>query len=165
MSRSTRLFTAAVILSIVAPRAPELVATEEIAEKLQVHPARVRQIVAALVKGGLLRSHRGLRGGLTLAQAPGAITLWHVADAVQDHALLSLGMARPFVDWAAESSLLHPAFVELYASHEAKMREALSNYRLDQLYEKPGSQGEGRAPRKGGARAKRSKVRGSRPRG
>jgi DNA-binding IscR family transcriptional regulator len=89
MSKSTRLLTATYILSYVAANAPEVVTTERIAEQVDEHPTRVRQIVAALVKAGLLSASRGAAGGVSLRRAASEISLRDVQEAVQDSSLLA----------------------------------------------------------------------------
>ena len=52
--------------------------TESIAEQLGVHGTYARQIVASLVRAGILRGHRGRRGGIALARPSKEISLLDV---------------------------------------------------------------------------------------
>lgn len=46
-------------------------------------PAYLAKIVGSLVRGGLLSSHRGAQGGVTLAREASAITLLEIVQSVQ----------------------------------------------------------------------------------
>ncbi len=59
----------------------------EIAAHLGASPAYLSKINTSLVKGGVLRSHRGTRGGVTLAARPEDITLLDIVEACQGKVL------------------------------------------------------------------------------
>ena len=104
MSKSTRLLTATYILSYVAANAPEVLTTEKIAAQVDEHPTRVRQIVAALVKAGILAASRGAAGGVSLKKPAPEITLYDIQRAVQDGSLLALNLFTPKSEWAARAA-------------------------------------------------------------
>lgn len=54
---------------------------QEIADAEGISADYVEQILTKLRSGGLVRSHRGARGGFSLARAPGAITMADVLAA------------------------------------------------------------------------------------
>jgi Rrf2 family transcriptional regulator, iron-sulfur cluster assembly transcription factor len=54
----------------------------EIAQATRVPESYLRKVFQLLVRGGLVGSQRGARGGFTLAREPGRITLKHVVEAV-----------------------------------------------------------------------------------
>jgi Rrf2 family protein len=151
MSRSTRLVTATYILSYVAVKAPALVTTSAIAAAVKDHPARVRQLVAVLVRKRLLSSVRGASGGVRLARDPEDITLGDICDAVEDQPLLAVSLKDPFAAWAGRCHV-HPTFTRLYAEFEWKMREDLRRHRLRDMYTPPDQPP---APTSGRARRRR----------
>lgn len=57
--------------------------TEDVARRTDVPRAYLSKIVQALAHAGLVRTQRGTRGGITLAEAPQAITLRQVIEAVE----------------------------------------------------------------------------------
>ncbi len=57
--------------------------TEQIAEKTKVPPAYLSKVLQNLTRKGLVRSHRGVRGGFSLAQSPEEITVLDVVNAVE----------------------------------------------------------------------------------
>lgn len=136
MARSTKLVTATYILSYVGVKAPALVTTRTIARAVKDHPARVRQIVAALVRKNLLMSVRGARGGVRLARDPEHITLGDICDAVEDQPLLAVSLKNPFSAFGGKCQV-HPTFTRLYAEFEWKMREDLRRHRLRDMYTLP----------------------------
>jgi FeS assembly SUF system regulator len=55
----------------------------ELATRSQLPLPMVSKILKELVRGGLLDSHRGARGGYSLARAPEAITLTEIIDVLE----------------------------------------------------------------------------------
>jgi Rrf2 family protein len=133
MSRSTRLLTATYILSYVAANAPEVLTTERIAAEVDEHPTRVRQIVAALVKAGLLAASRGAAGGVSLKKPANAITLFDIQRAVQDSSLLALNLFKPKSEWAGKSQV-HLVFENLRDELESRIQHYLEGHTLDETY-------------------------------
>jgi Rrf2 family protein len=58
------------------------VATNVIAEEQHIPPSFLAKIVSQLSIAGLLHTSRGARGGVTLARAPGEISLLEVIEAI-----------------------------------------------------------------------------------
>jgi len=133
MSKSTRLLTATYILSYVAASAPEVVTTDRIAAQVDEHPTRVRQIVAGLVKAGLLVASRGAAGGVSLKKAASEITLFDIQRAVQDGSLLALHLVEPKSEWAGKSQV-HLVFENLRDELESRIQSYLEEHTLDQTY-------------------------------
>lgn len=59
------------------------VAPGDIAERLEASASYVAKINTALVKAGILRAHRGVKGGVTLARTVESITLREIVEACQ----------------------------------------------------------------------------------
>lgn len=133
MSKSTKLVTATYILSYIAACGPQVVTTDKIAEEIDDHPTRVRQLVSALVKHGLLTATRGGRGGVQLARPADQITLRDVQEAVQDQSLLSFYVPDPVSKWAGKCKV-HTLFEDLNSELNAHIRRYLEHHRLDQTY-------------------------------
>lgn len=56
--------------------------TDDVAEATKVPRAYLSKVLQGLVRAGLVRSQRGLRGGMTLARTPAEITILAVVAAV-----------------------------------------------------------------------------------
>lgn len=54
----------------------------EIAEATQIPQSYLRKVLQLLSRGGLVASHRGARGGFSLARDARSITLQHVVEAI-----------------------------------------------------------------------------------
>lgn len=130
MSRSTKLASAAAILCHLAAEGGGPLTTDAIAEAVADHPARVRQLVAALVKAGLLSSMRGAGGGVALARPADAITLRDLHAAVEEQPVLSLGLREV----AGENARPRARLEALYDEMEAEMLGRLDGVTLKQLY-------------------------------
>jgi Rrf2 family protein len=135
MSRSTKLAGASYILSYIAAKAPDQVTTDQIARAVKDHPARVRQIVAALVKANFLTSVRGASGGVTLARPASQINLKQVFEAVEDQPILALSLRESFDGWGTKCRV-QPVISALYSDLEAQLLDRLGKVRLDQLIAK-----------------------------
>jgi Rrf2 family protein len=137
MSRSTKLASAAAILAHVAAQGAPQLTTDAIAEAVADHPARVRQLVAALVKAGLLSSMRGAGGGVALARPAEEITLRDLHAAVEEQPMLALGLREvPPVD--DPGMRLRARLGALYEEMEAEMLQRLGAVKLTALYSDPG---------------------------
>jgi Rrf2 family iron-sulfur cluster assembly transcriptional regulator len=79
-----------------AARPPEAtVRTEEVGSRTGVPPAYLSKIVQALAHAGLVRTRRGTGGGIALGEAPEAITLRRVIEAVEGPIHLNRCLVRP----------------------------------------------------------------------
>lgn len=133
MSRSTKLASAAAILVHVARQGGGQITTDAIAEAIADHPARVRQLVAALVKAGLLSAMRGAGGGVALARPAEAITLRDLHEAVEDQPMLSLALREP-APGSREAEQLRRRLDDLYGEMERTLRRRLAEVPLSALY-------------------------------
>ena len=66
-----------------ASRHGEPATTEEVARKTQVPVAYLAKILQELVRKGLVRSQRGVGGGVALAKTPEELTILEVVNAVE----------------------------------------------------------------------------------
>lgn len=66
-------------------RKPEnkAVLTSEVSEKQNIPPSFLTKIFQKLSKAGILRSHRGAKGGFFLAKKPGEITLKRIIETLE----------------------------------------------------------------------------------
>lgn len=55
----------------------------KIAEIAQIPTAYLSKLMQSLVRGGLVRSQRGLNGGFVLTRDPKDITIWDVVDVIE----------------------------------------------------------------------------------
>jgi Rrf2 family transcriptional regulator, nitric oxide-sensitive transcriptional repressor len=60
-----------------------IVPIQEISQHLDASPSYLIKVVSHLTKAGLVRSFRGIQGGVRLGAAPDAITLRQIVDACQ----------------------------------------------------------------------------------
>jgi Rrf2 family protein len=65
-----------------ADRSPAAQTTEQIAEATQVPQAYLSKVLQALNRAGVVRSQRGVGGGVKLVAAPGKLTILEVVNAV-----------------------------------------------------------------------------------
>jgi Rrf2 family nitric oxide-sensitive transcriptional repressor len=66
-----------------ASRAPSAQTTDQIASATRVPRAYLSKVLQGLARGGVVQSHRGLGGGVTLCQEPAELTILQVVNAVE----------------------------------------------------------------------------------
>ena len=73
----------------------ERAATSTIAKEQKIPPSFLAKIISQLSIAGLLHTSRGAHGGVTLARAPGDITLLAVVEAIDGPIQLNECVANP----------------------------------------------------------------------
>jgi Rrf2 family protein len=134
--KSTKFVTACYILSFVAYHGPDMISTQTIARWVNVNASRVRQIVARLVRAGLLASTRGGDGGVVIGRNPAVITLLDVFDAVAEQDMTLFSVENPFSDWK-DRCRVHSVLTSMRGELEREFRERLSRTLVTSLYAQP----------------------------
>lgn len=106
-----------------------------IAESASTHPARVRRVLAPLVRCGLVQAREGGGGGYVLARQPEAITLGEVFAAVEQGPVLPLHPRGPNRRCPIGAGIV-PALEDLEGELETAVRDALSRRTLRWLAER-----------------------------
>jgi len=117
-------------LLFIAEQGPEVISPKRIAAELGESPSYLSKVSGLLVKAGVLRAEKGVKGGVQLAKPPSQITLGEVVGACQGP--LTGGHCRADCDPAVACSF-HQAAVEL----EAAAVGVLSRWTLSKLLKKP----------------------------
>jgi Rrf2 family protein len=65
-----------------ASRDPDPLTTDAIAQATLVPKAYLSKVLQQLVRGGIVRSQRGLGGGMTLGRSPDVLTILEIVNAV-----------------------------------------------------------------------------------
>jgi Rrf2 family transcriptional regulator, nitric oxide-sensitive transcriptional repressor len=66
-----------------ADKAPEACTTDQIAEATQVPRSYLSKVLQSLGRSDIVRSQRGIGGGVTLVKTPDALTILEVVNAVE----------------------------------------------------------------------------------
>jgi Rrf2 family protein len=121
---------ALVFLAISSSESP--VSPREIAKAIEGSPTYTAKITGLLVKAGILRSHRGVAGGVTLARSPESIALLDIVQACQGLLIANycqeLGPAT-----VRQACAFHQAMLDV---HSATV-DAMSRWNLAMLAAKP----------------------------
>ena len=134
--KSTRFATACYILSFVSYHGPDMMATQTIAGWVNVNASRVRQIVARLVRAGLLASTRGGEGGVVLGRHASTISLLDIFDAVAEHEVELFAVDNPFSDWQ-DRCRVHSVLTTMQAELARDFRTRLAETQLSALHARP----------------------------
>jgi Rrf2 family protein len=108
------------------------VSPRQIAQELDASPSYLAKITRDLVKAGLLRSHRGSMGGVTLDQDPDHITLLDIVQACQG--LIVGSYCQGISDHPEPVCAFHEAMREVHD----KTIELFSRWTLTALSSRPG---------------------------
>lgn len=129
MTITTCFALAAHALVLLAHQRKAGATSEFIAASASTHPARVRRVLAPLVRAGLVLAREGGGGGYVLARRPEAITLGEVFGAVEQGRVLPLHPRGPNTRCPVGAGIV-PALEDLEKELEAAVREALSRRTL-----------------------------------
>jgi Rrf2 family protein len=91
LNRQTDYAMRAVLYLATAP----LASIREIAEAQKVPQEYLAKILQRLARAGIVATHRGVGGGITLARAPEKITMLDVIEAVEGPVALNRCFVRP----------------------------------------------------------------------
>jgi DNA-binding IscR family transcriptional regulator len=134
--KSTRFATACYILSFVSYHGPDMIATQTIAGWVNVNASRVRQIVARLVRAGLLASTRGGEGGVVLGRHASTISLLDIFDAVAEHEVELFAVDNPFSAWQ-DRCRVHSVLTTMQTELARDFRTRLAETQLSALHARP----------------------------
>lgn len=120
-----------VLLTYVAQRGPgDLATARDLAERSGLPLPTVSKVVKTLARGGLLKSHRGVHGGYSLARAPKAISVVDVIDAMEG----PVAMTACTGETRARCSLLSTCPTRgAWALMNARVKDALATMSLDDM--------------------------------
>jgi len=110
------------------PKTP--VSPRKVAEAIEESPTYLAKVANILTKAGIVRSHRGVTGGMTLALDPADINLLEVYEACQGK---FLGDFCQEVPHEFPTCAFHQAMKELHGS----VSKVLARWTLDALQKNP----------------------------
>lgn len=96
------------------------VSTAQIAESQHIPMSFLSKIVSQLAAAGLVRSMRGVRGGVALARAPDKITLRDIVEAIDGPMLMNDCTATPAACAMSGGCTVRPVWCDL--RHEIAAR-------------------------------------------
>jgi Rrf2 family protein len=104
-------------------------ATSTVAREMKIPPSFLAKIISQLSIAGLLHTSRGARGGVTLARAPGEISILDVVEAIDGPILLNECVGDPEDCPFNDECLVHPIWIEAQESLVKRLRDT----KFDQL--------------------------------
>ncbi len=102
----------------------------QLSELLHCSPSYLAKTLNMLVRAGILRSVKGVNGGVLLARSPGEITLLEVVEASQGLVTANYCQEK---DFPGDICSFHAAMKELHES----VLSVLSKWRILDLLERP----------------------------
>jgi Rrf2 family cysteine metabolism transcriptional repressor len=114
-----------------------LVTLKEIARRQQIPLSYLEHLISPLVEGGVIRSTRGVGGGVALARSPGEIRLSEVIGLLENSTALADCVDNPQVCSRSQSCATRDIWREL----KAAMDGVLNSTTLDDLMERQKGKG------------------------
>ena len=104
-----------VVVDLASQPAGAIVPRARIQERQDVPAAYLAKIVQALARGGLVRTHPGARGGVSLARPASSISLLHVIEAAEGPLALNRCVAGAGAGPRDRLCPVHPVWLRLQA--------------------------------------------------
>jgi Rrf2 family protein len=125
-------FAMAVHALVLLARSPESATSAVLATSVNTHASRLRRVLSALARAGLVEAYEGRDGGYRLARPAAEITLCDVYHAVAAEPLLrpNPATANPC---CPVSVAIRVVFADIAADAEAQFQEALAKRSLAEL--------------------------------
>ncbi len=101
----------------------------EISRKWDIPETFLRKIVAKLSRGGLVQSHRGIGGGLSLARSAEDITLLQIVEEMEGPMALNRCLVDPHVCTRSHTCVAH----NVWAEAQGILRDFLASRTLADL--------------------------------
>lgn len=120
------------MLDVAGVGAGAIALTHEVAARQGVPPPFLAKVVLALVRAGLLRSHRGAGGGITLARPADQITLLQVIEAADGPLALNSCVLWPEDCPRSQVCPVHEVWCEV----RALLAERLGGITISQLLQR-----------------------------
>jgi len=96
---------------------------DEIARNKFIPKSFLAKILQKLVKAGIVRSYRGVKGGFELAREPEKVSLLDVIEAIQGPVAMNACALDESVCSLSVSCSVHPVWVEIRKEIEQLLRE------------------------------------------
>ncbi|HEX7049950.1 MAG TPA: Rrf2 family transcriptional regulator [Longimicrobiales bacterium] len=135
MALTTSFALATHALVLLASREETGATSDFIANSASTHPARVRRVLAALGRSGIVEGREGAGGGYRLGRPAAGITLAEVFDVVVDGPVFPLHPREPNAACPVGRGITH-ALEELDREALLGLREALSRRTVAWLVER-----------------------------
>ncbi len=100
----------------------QVVRAAAIASEMAIPRVFVDKILQRLTRAKLTRSHRGAKGGYSLARAPNAITLFDVIASIQGCAAMNVCAVDERACSLSGTCPVHPIWVDLRESVDARLK-------------------------------------------
>jgi len=113
------------------------VTLKEVARRQQISLSYLEHLISPLVEGGVIRSARGVGGGVSLARSPGEIRLNEVIGLLENSTALAECVDNPGVCQRSQSCATRDIWRELKAAMDGVLRSTT----LDDLMERQKGKG------------------------
>ncbi|NWF49079.1 MAG: Rrf2 family transcriptional regulator [Ignavibacteriaceae bacterium] len=133
MSASTKLSTAVRALCFLAEHHPDPQTSADISKFSEINASKIRQILSMLVKGGIVKSSYGKKGGFMLNKEPAKLHLQEVYCAIEDRKAFYLNVSKSTAQIKPKLNSLNNYFLNFFADIQIDIEEKMKKITLEQI--------------------------------
>ncbi len=101
----------------------EVVMIEEISREMSIPRSFLAKILQRLVKAGIAKSHRGVKGGFTLARRPREVSIYDVMLAIEGPVAMNICAVDRKLCNRSPQCKIHPVWVGIRKELEKMLRK------------------------------------------
>jgi len=135
MSASTKLSNSVKALCFMARCIPEPQTSAEISRNTNINASKVRLLLSALAKGGILKTIQGPSGGFMFQKDPSDIDLQEIYCALEDRKAFHLDVTVDTLNDREETTLTNHYFMDLFSDIQVEIEEKMKKIKLSHILE------------------------------
>jgi Rrf2 family protein len=135
MSASTKLSNSVKALCFMARTWPEPQTSSAISRYTGINASKVRMLLSALAKGGLLKTIQGPSGGFLFLKNPMEIDLQEIYCALEDRKAFHLDVTADPENDKQETTLVNGYFLDLFADIQVEIEAKMKKIKLSHIIE------------------------------
>jgi len=133
MSASTKLSNSVKALCFLAKYQKEPQNSTIISEHTGINASKVRMLLSALGKAGIVKTIQGSSGGFVLEKDPGEIDLQEIYCALEDRKAFHLDVTTNPDNAVEETSKINGYFQGLFADIQVEIEDKMKKIKLDHI--------------------------------
>ncbi len=135
MSASTKLSNSVKALCFLARCRPEPRTSADISRSTGINASKVRMLLSALAKEGLLKTIQGPSGGFVFQKDPADIHLQEIYCALEDRKAFHLDVTADPLNDREETTLMNHYFLDLFSDIQVEIEDKMKKITLSHILE------------------------------
>jgi len=135
MSASTKLSNSVKALCFLARCMPDPQTSAAISRNTGINASKVRMLLSALAKDGILKTIQGPSGGFLFQKNPSDIDLQEIYCALEDRKAFHLDVTADPLNDREETTLTNHYFLDLFSDIQVEIENKMKNIKLSHILE------------------------------